>query len=256
VRDVSRRAVLAGLGAVAFSAAVPGRVAADERLIAQLIGQAQDRPAISQRIDLISHALLGHRYRANTLIGGPRKPEVFVDRDDRFDCVTFCETVLAAAHAHDLPSFEGELRAIRYRNGAVEWRERNHDFAAWCERNIANGVCRSVTLGETVELRKVLETPRALGRRSYAIAATPAPALLAEKDKLQSGDIVGFVSRRSWLDYFHTGFAMFDAKGDLLLRHASQSHGRVIDRPMKRFLAANGVRYVTVLRPQDTEKTS
>ena len=32
---------------------------------------------------------------AYTLIGGPRRPEKFVVRDDAFDCVTFCETVLA-----------------------------------------------------------------------------------------------------------------------------------------------------------------
>jgi len=57
----------------------------------------------------------------------PRQAEVFVTRDDRFDCVTFCETVLAAAKAQDVASFEAELRAIRYRKGVVEWRERNHD---------------------------------------------------------------------------------------------------------------------------------
>ena len=70
------------------------------------------------------------------------------------------------------------------------------------------------------------------------------------------GDVVGFVSRRSWLDYFHTGFVTFDGKGEVLLRHASQSRGRVIDQPMKSFLVVNGVRYVTVLRPQDVEKTA
>ncbi len=81
---------------------------------------------------------------ADTLIGGPRQPEKFVVRDDGFDCVTFCETVLAAADAHDLASFETQLRAIRYRNGVVDWRERNHDFAAWCARNVANGLCHAL----------------------------------------------------------------------------------------------------------------
>ena len=45
----------------------------------------------------ISRGLLGVRYQANTLTAGPRRKEVFVVRDDAFDCVTFCEVVLAAA---------------------------------------------------------------------------------------------------------------------------------------------------------------
>jgi hypothetical protein len=244
------------LGTIALAAAMSEHGDAGEQLIERLIAEVQTHPAISQRIDLISHALLGRRYRANTLIGGPRQAEVFVVRDDRFDCVTFCETVLAAARAHDVPSFEVQLRTIRYRNGIVEWRERNHDFAAWCERNIANGTCRAVAIGAPAEVKKALDVPRALGRRNYVIAAIPSAVLLGGKDKLQRGDIVGFVSRRASLDYFHTGFVAFDEKGELLLRDASGSRGRVVERKMQRFIAANGVRYVTVLRPQETEKAA
>ncbi len=250
-----RRGFLIALGGLAMSAIAPASGRSGERLIASLIAQARAFPAISRRIEIISRALLGHRYEANTLIGGPRRAEVFVVRDDRFDCVTFCETVLAAARAHDLPSFEAALRMVRYRDGIVDWRERNHDFAAWCARNIANGSCRPVSLGAPTEIRKVLETPRALGRRSYTIAAIPSAMLLADKSRLQDGDIVGFVSRRSSLDYFHTGFLMLDGKDALLLRHASESHGRVVNERMDRFLAVNRPRYVTVLRPTETEAT-
>ena len=251
-----RRVVLQGLGACLVAAIAPCGARAGERAIERLIAQAQGYPTISERIELISQALLRRRSQAYTMIGGPRKAEVLVTRDDRFDCVTFCETVLAAARAQDVQSFETMLRAIRYRDGIVEWRERNHDFAAWCERNVAAGVLRPVPLGDPIEIRKMLVTPRALGRRSYSFAAAPGQAVLTEKDKLKRGDVIGFVSRRSWLDYFHTGFVTFDAKGDLLLRDASQSRGRVVDQSMKRFLAVNRVRYVTVLRPQETEKVA
>src|SRR4051812_39583627 len=116
----TRRGFLCGLGSAALSTP-PWPASGGEQLIGKLIAQTQALPTVSKRIAVISHALLGHRYQANTLIGGPRQPEIFVARDDRFDCVTFCETVLAAAKAHDLPSFEAELRAIRYRNGTVDW---------------------------------------------------------------------------------------------------------------------------------------
>jgi hypothetical protein len=251
---IDRRLLLTGMAATAASVWLIDIGAASERLIVSLIAGAQRYPSISQRIDFISHALLGHRYQADTLIGGPRKTEVFVMRDDRFDCVTFCETVLAAARAHDLPSFEAALRAIRYRNGVVEWHSRNHDFAAWCERNVTDGVCKPVRIGEPAEIKKILTVPSTLGRRSYAIAAIPSKSLLAGKEELKRGDIVGFVSHRSWLDYFHTGFVTFDVKGELMLRNASLSHRKVVDQTMKGFIATNGVRYVTVLRPQELEE--
>jgi len=54
------------------------------------------------------------------------------------------------------------------------------------------------------------------------------------------------------LDYFHTGFVMFADNGRLLLRHASESHGRVVDERMTAFVGVNGVRYLTLLRPRDT----
>ena len=246
--SLTRRTFLAALGSAVLSA---GPAHSGERLIAALIAKTKSLPTISERIAAISQALLGHRYQANTLIGGPRQPEVFVARDDRFDCVTFCEAVLAAAKAHDLPSFEAELRAIRYRNGIVEWRERNHDFAAWCERNTANGLCQPVALGAPIELRKTITIPVALGPRNYTIEATTTASLFGQKDKLRDGDIIGFVSRRPVLDYFHTGFVVLSGDGKLILRHASESHGRVVDERMTAFVGVNGVRYVTILRARD-----
>lgn len=246
--SLTRRTFLAALGSAAFLAQ---SAEARERVVVALIAQTKSLPTISERISAISHALLGRAYQANTLIGGPRQAEVFVTRDDRFDCVTFCETVLAAAKAHDVVSFEAELRAIRYREGIVEWRQRNHDFAAWCESNIANGLCRPIALGAPIELRKTITVPASLGLRNYTIAATTTASLFAQKDKLQNGDVIGFVSRRPVLDYFHTGFVMFSGDGKLVLRHASESHGRVVDERLTTFVGANGVRYLTILRARD-----
>src|SRR5689334_3836629 len=83
-------------------------------LIERLIGEARALPSVSERIDFISRKLLGIRYQANTLIGSPRSAEKFVIRDDAFDCVTYCEVVLAAAIARDRAEFETSLRRIRY----------------------------------------------------------------------------------------------------------------------------------------------
>jgi hypothetical protein len=247
-RDVLR--LLAG-GAV-FAAGMRAAPAGESR-IAKLIVEARDLSAISQRIDFISHALLGSRYLGHTLIGGPHRPERFVMRDDGFDCVTYCETVLAAARVHDIGAFPGELRTIRYHNGVVEWRERNHYFFEWCQHNVDNGIFRWLTVDGAVEIRKRVDSERGLSPRTFAMTVIPRGVFLANTSRLKDGDIVGFVSHRADLDYFHTGFAAF-VRERLMLRHASEMHGRVVDERMEAFLARYGVRYVTVVRPQEPKR--
>ena len=247
----SRRHMLQILAGGAALAAAPGW--AGEARIGRLIGEAKALPTVAQRIDFISRALRGSAYREYTLIGGPRRAEKFVVRDDAFDCVTFCETALAAAKAHDLGEFEQVLRTIRYRNGIVAWHERNHYFFEWGRHNIENKTCRAIVMDGAVELIKTVTWHRELGRRRFAMTVIPRAVLLANKAKLASGDIIGFVTHQPDMDYFHIGFVAFGDKDELLLRHASQSRHRVLDESLERFLSVYRVRYVTLLRPQEPQ---
>jgi len=240
--------LLAG-GAALAAGVTPGFTA--EARIDRLIEEARSKGPISQRLDFISGSLRGTRYQGYTLIGGPGRPEKFVVRDDAFDCVTFCETVLAAAIATSRGEFDSILRTVRYHDGVVSWRERNHYFFEWGQHNVENKTCRWIDLDGAVDIKKVVDSQKGLGKRQFAMRVIPSAALLASKSKLESGDIVGFVTRRPDLDYFHVGFVAFDKTGTLLLRHASLSHHRVLDERMDRFVAINRVRYVTLLRPQE-----
>lgn len=245
-RDLLR--LMLGGAALTFSA-LPAR--AGELRIDRLIEKAGAYPTISQRIEFISAALRGTRYLGYTLIGGPRRPEKFVVRDDGFDCVTYCETVLAAARARKPDEFDSVLRTIRYHNGLVEWRERNHYFFEWGEHNIENKICKPVDMAGAVEIEKNVYWHRALGRRHFKMKVIPHAVLMAHKSELQSGDIIGFVTHRPNLDYFHVGFVIVGRRGELMLRHAAQSRGRVLDQRMDSFIAVNRVGYVTLLRPLD-----
>ena len=155
---VSRRSVLCLLGATAFVGAPIGAAAGSETRIGQLIVEARGNSTISQRIDFISGALRGTPYLGYTLIGGPTRPENFVVRDDVFDCVTFCETVLAAAIAGNRSQFDSVLRNIRYHNGTVAWRERNHYFFEWCQHNVDNNMCRWVHLDGAIDINKTVNS--------------------------------------------------------------------------------------------------
>jgi len=247
----SRRAALYILaGGAAFAAGAAPAFSVEPR-IGRLIEEARGKGPISQRLDFISAALRGTRYQGYTLIGSPSQPEKFVVREDAFDCVTFCETVLAAAIATNRREFDSVLRNVRYHNGIVAWRERNHYFFEWGQHNVENKTCRWVELDGAVDIKKIVDSQKGLSKRWFTMHVIPTGPFLASKSRLWSGDIVGFVTRRPDLDYFHVGFIAFDKAGVLLLRHASQSNRRVLDERMDHFVAANGVRYVTLLRPQE-----
>lgn len=245
----SRRAVLRMIAGLPLLAGGARAFAREASLIGRLIEQAQTLPKISQRMDFISRSLLGIRYQANTLIGGPNRKEVFVVRDDAFDCVTFCEVVLAAARARNLQEFEAALLRIRYEHGQVKWAERNHYFGQWTQRALENRICTRLDLPST-EIAKEVNWGN-LGKRRVSFAAVTAATLLTSRERLASGDVIGFVSRRTNMDFYHTGLIAFAKDGTLLLRHASQSRRRILDERMTDFVAVNRVRYVTLLRPAE-----
>jgi hypothetical protein len=250
----SRRGVLqilAGSVAMAGCIAPAAAVSAPEPRIGWLILDSQKLPAVSQRVDFIAAALKGTRYRGYTLIGSPRRAEKFVARDDAFDCVTYCETVLAAAMSREPLEFDAHLRAIRYHNGVVSWHERNHYFFEWGQHNVENKTCRWVAMDGAIDIQKTVTAERGLGRRKFPMTVIPREILLANKSQLVAGDIIGFVTQRMNLDYFHVGFVAFGDKGELLLRHASQTRHRVLDESLDRFLTKYRVRYVTLLRPEE-----
>lgn len=219
--------------------------------IAALIGEAAALPTVAQRIDFISRALIGSRYRGYTLIGSARRAERFVMRDDVFDCVTFCETVLAAALARDPAQFEAQLRLIRYKDGEIDWRARNHYFSDWCANNVANHVCKKLLLPGSETIDKRLTWMRGLGPRLASMTVLSRAALIDNRALLATGDIIGFLSQRPGLDYFHTGFVVVTGEGRLMLRHAAKSRGRVLDQPLSRFLTDNHAQAVTLLRVKE-----
>ena len=245
-----RRVLCLFAGGVAFAAGTRPSFAGETR-IDRLVVAAPAPGTMSQRIDFISRALIGTDYRGFTLIGGPHRPERFVVRDDAFDCVTYCETVLAAAIARDASQFVPALRALRYQDGIVDWYRRNHYFFEWSAHNIANGLCRAIVMDGAIEFEKTVYWHKALGRRRFAMQVIPRYVFMDNVALLRTGDIVGFVTQRPNLDYFHIGFIAFDDDGRFLLRHAAQSRDCVLDERMDRFVAHNNVRHVTLLRPQE-----
>ncbi len=199
-----------------------------------------------QRLDALSSALLGRPYLSGPLVGSPEEEELLVTRLDAFDCVTYVESVYALAASTGPEDFPARLALLRYHLGCVAWRARSHYTSDWLDRNVAQGLLRPL-----LEARWVDE-PRTLSvLAGYPVRTRPVRWLPVDRVgelAVEPGDFAGFVSTRDDLDTFHVGL-LFPGEDEPWLRHASRTHGSVVQVPLSLFLSSNETPGVLVARP-------
>jgi len=219
--------------------------------VESLLAATASEAHTSGRIDLISKAFIGRPYAVDPLGGGPGQPESLTAALEAFDCVTYIEAALALALSRDADGFLDILSRVRYENGEVDWRKRNHYMTDWARNNEQAGFVRNVTDG-----------PQATGitRRLSVVEGLPAKHVVFQvyrKQKIESiapqivsGDLILFASAKRNLDFFHTGL-LIARDGEILLRHATRSAGLVIEQPLSEFLGRFRMSGFALLRPVD-----
>ena len=223
----------------------------DARRARQLLARAKPHRSVPARVEALSASLLGCRYEAHGLVGSAEVPEELVAPLDRFDCVTFVETVLALARAADPAGFVDELRRIRYDGGQVEWAARNHYMTEWVRRNGKTRVVKGVPAGPLAARRvKPLDAVPGLPPRPPRRAPGPNAPRKAWGPPRQNGAGLRLAATRPGLDVFHCGFLVRE-RGRWKLRHASRTLGRVADEDLSAFLRANRMAGLIVARPLD-----
>ena len=152
-------------------------------------------------------------------------PEALVAKLDRFDCVTYVETVLALARAADPEGFVEELRLLRYEGGAVEWANRNHYMVGWARANSKRRAVWPVAAEKlAVKKERTLKAVPGLPPRAERFWCVPKSKLKAFAPRLSNGDVLLFASTKAGIDVFHCGLLVL-AEGKRKLRHASRSAG-------------------------------
>lgn len=100
------------------------------------------------KIAFISSYFIGANSRLGPL--GEGDLDVF-DRDplysfSDFDCTTYVETVMGLSLSNNFEDFFSNLLKIRYENGIVDFKHRNHFISLdWIPNNTANGFLRDLT---------------------------------------------------------------------------------------------------------------
>lgn len=168
------------------------------------------------------------------------------------DCVVFVEHSLAMAMSKDFPSFLRVLQRIRYHNGEIGVRTRNHytetDWNVnnqWLVHEITNDLG-----GADIKQYKQVVDRKAFFKERYKIdvdvpkqpdteSYIPYAKIPEIKSQLRTGDIVNFVKGTSdssaWVH--HVGFVAVMPNGDVHIIHSSEP--RVREEPIEAFIARN-----------------
>jgi hypothetical protein len=207
-----------------------------------------------ERIEKASARLIGRPYVENPLVGGPMLEEILTISLEGFDCVTYIETALALALSRSVNQFVKTIRELRYENGNVNWRARNHYMADWVARNQSRGRIVNITRGkESVRKTKTLGLVAGLPAKRVSFSCFPKRALSRVAHKIETGDIVLFASVKKRLDVFHTGL-LIRRRDEILLRHATRKVGAVIEQPLADFLKENRMSGFMLARPVPKRK--
>jgi len=162
----------------------------------------------------------------------------------RVDCVTYVEQVYALALSPDYAQFPDTLRRIRYKDGQIDYRWRNHYAVSdWLPANawFIRDVTGEVGAGVTRIMRKTISRAKFFGDKGLKqYADIPDEAAETEyipRDKveevlpkLKTGDLVIFVIETPGIIAGHTG--IIRNPGVVSVQHASLTDKKVVISPL------------------------
>jgi len=126
--------------------------------VAQIARAVVNEP-LAYRMQALSEPFMGLPYEIDGHGEGMGPDTDPPARYDTFDCLTFLEEILALAFAGDPVSAPVYRRALRYKDGEVDYTKRHHFMMAqWVPENIASGFVVDIThtLGETHRIEKTV----------------------------------------------------------------------------------------------------
>lgn len=210
---------------------------------------------VSGLIDFYAEKQLGLPYQADML--DEPKTESLQVRTDSSDCVIYVETSLALAMTTlqgdtTYQQFQKNLQLLRYREGKINgYFSRLHYFTDWLMDNEKKGTITLISQQwpGAVKMDSVFFMSHHLASYPKLAQSESLTALIKKKEKqlsasgityipkkllpkyvkkIQSGDVIAFVTTVRGLDISHTALAYRD--GDFItFMHANPKHGVIIE---------------------------
>jgi len=203
---------------------------------------------MGMRIDFLSRHFLETPYQESTLRGGINTPEVLVINLEGFDCFTFLDYVESMRLSSSFREFKENLKRVRYREGDVSFKNRNHFFTDWSEFNsdLIDDVTEQIGGKKVIRVKKILNKKedgtlflqgiQPGERLIHYIPANTIDDLII--NPLRTGDYIGIYSTEKGLDVSHVGI-FIQERDKIYLRHASSlnKYRKVIDQDFKDYIA-------------------
>ena len=194
---------------------------------------------LSERHKYFSAAFLGKKYKENTLSGDLNNKEIFVINFDQMDCFTYVDYLHSLLKAENYYHFVRILKKVRYKDGVVSFKNRNHFFYNWLE-NVEGieDITQKISYGNSTSVIKNLNQKNS--KEFYLDGIKPKKVkiqylktkFITNKNlsNFRSGDYIGIYTDKEGLDVSHIGILI--VKGEsYIFRHASSLAGvrKVVD---------------------------
>ena len=213
---------------------------------------------LESKVDYYSQQLLGRPYGSSPLGEGFGIDQDPLVRMDLFDCTTYVETAIALGLAGGVKAdLIPMMNRLRYENGSVNFRSRNHfTNVDWVKNNawLLKDVTRNLFPGDYETLETVI-SKSAWFAKAFNMSVNVAdqrslifyvPFSRFSQDLLQRLPrvTVANVVRKDWnrkallgteLDISHQGFLIRKAEG-IYFRHASQARRETTELPLVEYL--------------------
>jgi hypothetical protein len=201
---------------------------------------------ITEKMNVLSEYFLGMPYNLTCVGDGPYAllEDWPLANFKETNCMAYCEHVLALAISDNWDNFFNNLQHIRYKDGLIGMKTRNHyTMADWLPENnwILKDVSKEVGGADTREVTRTISHLRffqnkgmddmtyVLPDRRITLSYIPLDALAKVKDKTRTGDILALIYADKE-DIFSAHMLMIAEKdGKKMIRESSNSKMSTFD---------------------------
>jgi len=214
---------------------------------------SQQNLTITERMNYFSELFLGTPYSPNCTGDGPDalyEPWPLVNFQET-NCMALCEHVLALSISDSWDNFFNNLQHIRYKDGIIGMRTRNHyTLADWLPENrwllenasrnngrkSAQTVTRTISHTRFFQNKGITDLRYVLPNREITVDYLPQGKLLNLENELQMGDILVLIAANK-TDIFAAHMALIAVKnGNMLVRESSNSRMTTFETPVAEWL--------------------
>jgi len=220
---------------------------------------------VTERMNFYSQLFMGMPYGLTCVGDGPyalydTKPQLTFDTTN---CMVFCEDVLALSISDSYENFFNNLQQIRYKDGVVGMKTRNHyTMADWLPENswLLHDVVKEVagdkakTLTRTISHKKFFQKKGITDMRyvkedrTITVNYIPFDGLMDVKEKFNDGDVLALLFRN--LDNIFSAHMLmcYNTPNGKVIRESSLSNATVLDTPYDEWVARfqNSKKYIGI----------